>query len=204
MSNTTKTFEQTFQDLALIHEDTLSSLQHLSVYALNYLYVDFESGKLIVSGTESDWLMRMVQQGLHQKLALRLCEFSHPWVEDSELYQAYQAMMQKNSPDKVWMKTEFCVPGKHGMHLLEMGHTKSLSIDTYNAFIDALNTFKYESMRLQVKYPSMVYQCETLPAILQQQEAFAEEDRKTMESMRLEFDLSLFEPIPEPTLKMKH
>ena len=55
-----------------------------------------------------------------------------------------------------WLKTDFALQGKHGFHLLEIGHRQDLGIDTYNQMVDVLNFFKYESMRLLKKYPLMV------------------------------------------------
>ena len=47
--------EQTLHDLALMHEDTLAHVSYLSIYALNYTYIDFENHTMVVSGTEPEW-----------------------------------------------------------------------------------------------------------------------------------------------------
>ncbi len=200
MIQTVKTIEQTFEDLALIHEDTLSSLKYLSVYALNYTYIDFESHKMVISGTESDWMTHMIRLGLHQEVAHRLREYCYDWSAESETTKAYTQFMTEHHPELKWRKTDFGLKGKHGFHLLEIGHTQELGIETFNAMADALNEFKFESIRLQEKYPAMLYDVESMPSILDLQAVFLEQDQALQESMKIEFDDSLFEPLEEPTL----
>ena len=192
--------ERTLEDLALIHEETLSHLQYLSIYALNYTYINFDTQKMVVSGTETDWLMHSIQQGLHQDLASRLKEFSHTWEEDALTTQAYTSWMQTHHADINWKKTDLGLKGKHGFHLLEIGHTEDLGIDSFNQMVDALNEFKYESIRLQKKYPSMLFDVHHMEEILQKQIQFAEEEQAQLDAMKIEFDESLFEPLEEPTL----
>ena len=192
--------EHTLQDLALIHEDTLSHLQYLSIYALNYTYIDFNTQKMVISGTETDWLMHSIQQGLHQDMASRLKAFSHAWENDAPMTQAYTSWMQAHQPEVSWQKTDLGLKGKHGFHLLEIGHTEDLGIDSFSQMVDALNEFKYESIRLQTKYPSMVFDVHHMEEILQKQIQFAKEEQAQLDTMKIEFDASLFEPLQEPTL----
>lgn len=192
--------ERTLEDLALIHEETLSHLEYLSIYALNYTYIDFNTQKMVISGTETNWLKHSIQQGLHQNMASRLREFSHSWEDDAPMTQAYTRWMQAHQPEVSWQKTDFGLKGKHGFHLLEIGHTEDLGIDSFNQMVDTLNEFKYESMRLQTKYPSMVFDVHNMEDILQQQTQFARQEQAQLDAMKIEFDASLFEPLEEPTL----
>jgi len=203
MKKMSKNLPETLDDLAVISEHLLQEMEYLSVYALNYTYVNFETLDVVVMGTEADWLAEMMSQGLHLKVEQRLRNYSYSWTPDypQALYQAYEQYRKNNEPaSATWLKTDFALKGAHGYHLLEIGHTQELGIDTYNQMVDVLNYFKYESMRLQKKYPLMVSKLAHLDAIETYQAIYQDEEQATLAKMTLNFDESLFEPLPEPVL----
>ena len=197
-----KNLSETLDDLAVISEHLVKEMEYLSVYALNYTYVNFDTSEVVVMGTESDWLEAMMTQGLQLKVEQRLRNYAYPWTPEypQALYQAYAEHRDKLHGSESWLKTDFALQGKHGFHLLEIGHRQELGIDTYNQMVDVLNFFKYESMRLQKKYPLMVSKLANLDAIQTYQAIYQEEEQSTLARMSLKFDESLFEPLPEPVL----
>jgi hypothetical protein len=198
--NSQPDLQQTLHDLALMHADTLAHVSYLSIYALNYTYIDFEKNTMVVSGTEPEWLLSRLAQGFETDLPQRLQMYAHAWTSDSRISQVYREWMVQHHPDVRWQKTDFGLQGQHGFHLLEIGHTDALSVDCLTQLVDVLNEFKHESMRLRDKYPAMVLPVANMPAILEQQAHFAEADRALVQGMALNLDPDLFEPLPEPTL----
>lgn len=178
----------------------VDDLDYLQVYALNYTHINFEKKTSVILGTEQAWLLHYIEQDLHNQIAPRLRDSCYYWDKSQLHTQAYAEFMQQHQPELSWMKTDLCIQDEHGYHLLEIGHSKELGIDTIQQFEDTLDAFKHEAIRLQQKYPQMIFPLTCLNEIQDYQALYAEQDKEAMEKMKINFDMSLFEPIPEPTL----
>lgn len=193
------THNSSFQDLSIIMQHRVDYLDYLGVYALNYVHVDTNNHNITLLGTEKQWLSYMVEQDLHNQIAPRLRDYFHAWDEHTEHAQAYLTQVSNNTPVN-WMKTDFCLKDESGYHLLEIGHTKALGIDTIQQFEDEIGAFQDEAIRLKQKYHDMIQPLTNIAAINDYQRLFDEEDKKWQEQCQLNFDMSLFEPLPEPVL----
>jgi DNA-binding CsgD family transcriptional regulator len=195
-----KNCAEAFADLALIVEDELRAVDYLYIDAVNYTYVNFKTGKMVLLGTEGSWLHQLVTQGLHQQIAPRLKQYAYDWQPSSALYQAYQQHLCQQNYQTPWFKTDFGMPSSEGFHLLDIRHQQPLDIESINKLEDLVCAFKDESKRLQLKYPQMVMQAECLDEILATQAQMKAEAAAALLHSTLELDPALFEPLPEPAL----
>lgn len=195
-----KSRAEAFADLAMIVEEELRAVDYLYIDAVNYTYVNFKTGKMVLLGTEGAWLNQFVTQGLHQHIAPRLRQYAYDWEPSSALYQAYQQHLHQQHDKTPWFKTDFGMPSASGFHLLDIRHQQPLDIESMNKLEDLLFAFKDESKRLQLKYPQMVMQAERLDEILAMQAQFTAVMAEAMLNSSLELDPAWFEPLPEPAL----
>ena len=188
-----------FQDLALLMQHRVDYLDYLGVDSINYFHIDTRNNTVTVLGTESAWVEHILKHDICNEVAPRLREFATLWKQDDDVYQTYVKFMSDNLP-KNWMKTDYCMQDETGFHLLEIGHHQDLGIEDIGAIEDEIGAFFDEADRLRQKHPQISKPLTCIPAIADFQQLFAEQDQQLQDSCKFELDMSLFEPLPEPTL----
>jgi hypothetical protein len=137
---------------------------HLNgVCALNYYYWDQSNQKVSFLGTEPQWLAQWCQEGWPQKINQRAHELGQSWSMLPELTQAYASFRRQKELTAVVEKTDLCLEGRHGFHILEITHTKALQSHQLNRLFDLISLFKDESIRLAAYYPLLQQTVPWLP-----------------------------------------
>jgi hypothetical protein len=188
---------ESFQKLEHLYQSSLSSLDHLYVYALNYMYVDLKNETLLIVGTESNWMNEMIKSNLHQKIANRFMEQTQIWEANTEFFKAYDRFIQNHQTISSWYKTDIVVKESQGVHLLEISHYQPLPLDTKHYLNDAFETFRFDRPRLHQQYPNLLFPIQDMQPYYSAQ---AEQKQTDVDTMKLELDMKLFEPMPEPAL----
>ncbi|MBL6735105.1 MAG: hypothetical protein ISP86_04415 [Shewanellaceae bacterium] len=184
------------QQHAAILQPILAEFSHLNVSHLNYYYADWHHQTVVFTGTEADWLQYAVELGWLDDLSSRLQPLIHLWVDETDWYEAYQQYRQQQHLEPHFLKTDLCLEGQHGFHLLEVGHEQPLSLYETNSLFDAIGVMKDECRRLQSSYP--------LPSLPLQQLVVA--PQPPVPPITPFFDLSQIEeadPIPLNTIEEK-
>jgi hypothetical protein len=146
-----------FQHHAEIHQSVLDDFSYLNIKSLNYYYLDWQTQTMTCTGTDAAWLVHTVSSALRQELPSRMKLLCHLWRDNPFWQQAYTDFQRQRERQQPWIKTDFCVEGRHGYHLLEVEHKAPLSIVQVNPIFDSISHFKAESIRLQQYHPDLVW-----------------------------------------------
>lgn len=150
MSKTSRTnLLQVLKNQAEQNQSILEHFRMMSITDMNYFYVDYRSQKVTFTGTEAYWLAFCVEEGLLQQIQLRLTLLVHVWEEPSTWFQAYTQYCHQQSLNESWLKTDLCLEGQHGYHVLELKHLNPLNLYQMNPLFEAIGLFKDASIRLQ-------------------------------------------------------
>lgn len=139
---------------AQLHQPMLDTFTVMQVQHLNYYYVDWQHQVITFTGTEAAWLAYVSDNQLLQSIHSRLKPYVHPWAS-SAWSTAYEAYRRDQGIDTPWLKTDLCVEGQHGYHILEVSHKQPLNLYQIEPLFDSIATFKDESMRLQNQAPNL-------------------------------------------------
>lgn len=142
------------QHQAECHQPQLADFSYLRIKNLNYYYLDWNRQTFSCTGTDATWLHHILETPLKQALGSRLKLLCHLWADNPVWQQAYQDH-QRQTDQPTWLKTDFCLEGKHGYHLLEVEHENPLTIDHINPIFDCISYFKYENIRFQQNHPEL-------------------------------------------------
>jgi hypothetical protein len=144
---------EALQQHAAILQPILAEFSHHNVSHLNYYYADWQQHTVVFTGTEAGWLQYVVEHGCLDDLSSRLQPLIQQWTAGSYWYEAYQQYRQQQHVEPHFLKTDFCLEGQHGFHLLEVEHEQPLSLYETNPLFDAIGALKDECRRLQSSYP---------------------------------------------------
>jgi hypothetical protein len=150
------TLSQVLPWQADILQPILADYSHLAVTQLNYYYADWQQQIVSFIGTEAGWLQHCIQEGLFEDLPTRLHSLVNLWEPDASWYQAYQQYRTQQGLSVNFLKTDICLEGKHGFHLLEIGHARPLTLFDMNPLFDCISQLKDENMRLQQHHPELI------------------------------------------------
>ncbi|MBL6735239.1 MAG: hypothetical protein ISP86_05110 [Shewanellaceae bacterium] len=150
------TLSQVFNRQADIIQPILADYSHLSVTHLNYFYADWQQQRVSLIGTEALWLQHCQEQGLLEDLPTRLHGLVNLWEPGVTWYQVYQGYRMQQGLSINFLKTDICLAGQHGFHLLEIAHDRPLSLFDINPLFDCISRLKDESRRLQQHYSELV------------------------------------------------
>lgn len=148
------------QHHAEIHQPILDDFSYLNIKSLNYYYLDWNSQTMTCTGTDAAWLEHLVSGSLLEELPSRMKLLCHLWEDNPVWQQAYTSFQHQRDCQQPWLKTDFCVEGRHGYHVLEVEHKDPFTIVQINPIFDCISHFKAESIRLQQYNPELNW---TLP-----------------------------------------
>jgi hypothetical protein len=151
-----QTLSQALSWQAEILQPILAEYSHIKVTHLNYYYIDWQQQIASFIGTEADWLQYCVGQRLVDDLPSRLHSVVNPWATDSDWNQHYQQYLEQQQFSSKFLKTDICLEGQNGYHLLEIAHERPLTLYEINSLFECVSVLKDENKRLQKQHPDLI------------------------------------------------
>lgn len=153
-----RNLSQVLHHQADILQPILAQFSHIKINHLNYHYADWQHQTLTFLGTEADWLQHCVDQRLFLELHPRLTPLINLWEAGSSWYKAYQHYRHQQQLRSDFLKTDICLEGQHGLHLMEIEHDRPLTLYDVNPLFECIGQLKDESIRLQKQHPDLIIQ----------------------------------------------
>lgn len=151
-----QTLSQVLSWQAEILQPILAEYSHMKITHLNYYYADWQQQRVSFIGTEARWLQHCIEQRLVDNLPKRLHSMVNPWAVDAKWSQAYQQYLKQQESNTSVLKTDICLEGQHGYHLLEIAHERPLTLYEMNPLFECVGILKDENRRLQKQHPDLI------------------------------------------------